>query len=196
MFGPPGASGTIHRVRMRITLLVALVAAPAIARADADGFVQGVVGYSSPVAGQQYMDGVESGSARVGVRGGWMPLRTGHARLGAEVGIDWRPLGVNGGTAQQVRALIGSRIAFVAERHAVFFRLAVGYDRLYLDYNVNANGFAVEPGFGAAYRYQKLIFGAEVDVPLILHPERQGDDYMDGFAGADLQIVLSVGAEL
>lgn len=173
-----------------------LVVLPAIAHADIGGFVQGIVGYSSPIAGEQYTRGVDSGAARVGVRAGWAPIQIGRVRLGVEVGVDWRALDVEDDeTAQHVRALVGPRVMFVADRYAVIFRATVGYDHLALGYEVNDTGYALEPGFGATYRHDTLLFGAEVAVPVLWHPQETGDD-LDGFAGADLQMMLSVGAEL
>lgn len=194
---------------MRALIAAVLVAAPGITSADsavtADStttssqlFLQGLVGYSSPVSGQQYMDGVESGAARVGIRAGFTPLRVGHLRFGVEAGIDWRPLEIvnDEGTAQHFRALVGPRLAFVGDRHTVFFRAAAGYDHLALGGDANSDGYAFEPGFGASYRHARLVFGAEVAVPVIVHRQQTGDEYMDGFVGVDLQIMLSAGAEL
>ena len=178
-------------------------AEPTVATSDAAAtssplFVQGLVGYSSPVAGEQYMDGVASGAARVGIRAGFTPLRVGHLRFGVEAGIDWRPLDITNddGTVQHFRALVGPRVAFVGDRHTVFFRAVTGYDHLALGGDANSNGYAFEPGFGASYRHAKLVFGAEVAVPIIVHRQHTGDDYMDGFVGVDLQLMLSAGAEL
>jgi hypothetical protein len=180
---------------MRATLC-ALVALTGIASAD-NGFVQGVVGYSSPITGEQYMDGVESGSARFGVRGGYTPIQIGRVRLGVEGEVDWRPLQLaNDYSTQQVRAMIGPRFAFVADKNEVFFRAVAGYDHLWLPGGTNDTGIAFEPGFGAATTYQQLIFGAEIAIPITYHREQTGDDYMDGFAGADFQFMLSVGSKL
>ena len=139
--------------------VVCLVVAPAIAQADGDGFVQGVVGYSEPIAGAQYTDGVHGG-ARVGVRGGWLPVVHGQTHFGIEGGLDWRPLDTMEGSVQNLRALVGPRVAFVAEPAEVFFRLTAGYDHLYLGDYVNDTGIAIEPGFGALYRWKGLRFGA------------------------------------
>lgn len=185
----------------RTALLVALMWSPTLAAAEETSvFVQGVVGYSSPVAGTQYMEGVGDAAARIGIRGGWTPLNVGAgSQLGFDITLDWRPtVGRYGEGAQELRAIAGPRLAFVNDRYMTFFRLAVGYHRLALgdtDY-VTATGLAVEPGFGAALRRGSLLFGAEISVPLALHPEQRGDAYRDGYAGADIQALLSIGSQL
>jgi len=171
----------------------ALTLVPAIAHADVDGFVEGVVGYSSPIAGDQYSDAVE-GSARVGLRGGWTPLRLGSARVGLEAVFDWRPVSVANETASELRTMIGPRLVFAAAPCEVFFRATAGYDYFNIGSYTNHQGYAIEPGFGASYRHKNLLFSADVATPIIIHTQQTGADYMDGFAGADIQLTTSVGA--
>jgi hypothetical protein len=182
---------------IKACVAIAIVAAPVAASAGGDGFIQGVAGYSSPLAGEDYQREVEGGGARVGLRVGWSPLRIGRSRLGLEGGFDWRPLSlVDLGSAQEFRALIGPRLTFAADAYEVFFRAAVGYDYLDLEGNFNDEGYAFEPGFGAAYRHDMLRFGAEVAVPVTYHPAVSGTGYMDGFTAADIQLTAFVGADL
>jgi hypothetical protein len=181
---------------MRALLVAVIVCAPAVASADdGDEFVQGVVGYTSPIAGVQYSDAI-AGGARVGIRAG-RSLATspdGKSHLSLEFGFDWRPVKVDGSTEQNLRLLVGPRLTFTADPLEIYFRAAIGYDHLYLSEYVNRDGIALEPGFGAAFRRQGLVLGAEVAVPVSWHPEHQGSDYMDGYAGADLQTMAFAGA--
>lgn len=182
---------------MKVCIVFAVVSIPGLAAAQGEGFIQGVAGYSSPLAGEDYQREVEGGGARVGLRVGWSPLRVGRAWLGLEGGFDWRPLSlIDVGSAQEFRALIGPRLTFTADAYEVFFRAAVGYDYLSLE-SKNNDGYAIEPGFGAAYRHDLLRFGAEVAVPVTYHPESSGPyDYMDSFTAADIQVTAFVGAAL
>jgi hypothetical protein len=181
---------------MKTLLVMGVLATSSVAFADGDAFVQGLVGYASPIAGGTYMEGLHDtdASRRIGVRAGWSPIHVDHMRIGVDGGVDWRPLTLeyDGDTTQEVRLLAGPRISFVADSFAVFFRTAVGYDHMYLSDYTDESGYAIEPGFGASYRYQSLLFGGEVAVPVTMHSGM--DD--NGFVGADFQLLLSVGAEL
>jgi hypothetical protein len=181
---------------MRTLLVAAILCVPAIASADdGDMFVQGVAGYTSPIAGVQYSDAT-GGGARVGLRMGRNMLTSldGKTHIGLELAFDWRPVRVDGSTEQNLRAMVGPRVTFTADPLEIYFRASVGYDHLYLRYDVNPDGVALEPGFGAAIRRQNLVIGAEIAVPIAVHLEHQGNDYMDGYAGADLQAMSFAGA--
>jgi hypothetical protein len=182
---------------MRRFVATMVVCAPLVAQAEVgDNFIQGVAGYATPISGSQYSEGIGSGGARVGIRGGRQLLSNdeGTTFLGLEAGFDWRPVTAGGESEQQVRLMVGPRLTFAADPLEVYFRATAGYERLYLGYDVNPDGFAFEPGFGAAYRRKGIVVGAEVAVPVSWHPEVTGDDFMDGFAGADLQIMTFAGA--
>ncbi|MBA3463989.1 MAG: hypothetical protein H0T46_28795 [Deltaproteobacteria bacterium] len=182
---------------MRTIVLVLLLCVPALADAeDGDNFLQGVVGYSTPIAGAQYSEGIGSGGARIGLRGGWSGFRNadGSARLGIEASFDFRPVTVGEDSEQQLRMMAGPRLTFSADPLEVYFRASVGYDRLYMGDSVNPDGLALEPGFGAAYRHKGLVIGAEAAVPIAHHPQVTSGEYMDGFTGADLQVMTFAGA--
>jgi hypothetical protein len=90
--------------------------------------------------------------------------------------------------------MVGPRVTFTADPLEIYFRASIGYDHLYLSDYVTPDGIAIEPGFGAAVRRQNLVLGAEIAVPIAVHLEQTGNDYMDGYAGADLQGMAFAGA--
>jgi hypothetical protein len=154
----------------------------AIEQSDgAGGFLQGVIGLSLPVAGHRVGDA--SGAPRIGLRFGAMPFRVGRARLGVELGADWL-------ASDELRALVGARIAFVSRSAEVFFRAAAGYDRTFVGNDFNEDGYAFEPGFGAAYRLDNLRFGGEVMIPVLYHPRT--DQYE--LDAAQIELALTVAA--
>src|SRR3954471_12588399 len=146
------SESTSCMVRPMRTMVFALLCVPAIAHAeDGDNFIQGVAGYATPIAGAQYSDAIGNGGARIGLRAGWLGIQNSDdsARLGIEAGFDWRPVRVGEDSEQQLRVMVGPRLTFRAEPLEVYFRATAGYERLYM-YNVNPDGIAIEPGFGAA----------------------------------------------
>lgn len=172
---------------MRGACIALLVCASTAAHADDTRFIQGIVGYSEPVTGYS-----ADGGARVGVRVGQTPIEIGNGWFGVEAGADWRSLHPMYTTVQELRVLGGVRLVFPSERAEVFFRADVGFDSLDVDNGgTSANGYAFEPGFGAAFHDGNLRFGAEVAVPIIWHTASDGERDL---AGADLQIAATMGS--
>ena len=171
---------------MRGACIALIVCASSAAHAD-ERFIQGVVGYSDPMSGY-----AQQGGARIGLRVGQTPIELGDSRFGVEAGVDWRHLRPMYSNVDELRVLAGARLVFPSDRAEVFFRADIGFDSLDVDNGgSSANGYAFEPGFGAAFRDGNLRFGAEVAVPIIWHTASDGE--RDLF-GADLQLAASVGS--
>lgn len=187
---------------MRAAVL-ALLLVPALARAQVQGFAEGLLGVSMPLGDQRYNDLINA-SFKLGVRGGvWLADMP---RVALEGSFDFSPLSSQATSfvlsydAKRIRFLGGIRVGFPVDPVLLYLRFAAGMD--YVSYtgvflgtrlSDSKTGVAFDPGLGVAVAvlgYMRL--GAQLSFPISIHNDSR--NIALDYTSTDLDLVFTIGA--
>lgn len=189
-----------------LALALALVAVPATA--SADGYAEFVGGGGLPLGGGEHSESISS-TLRAGVRLGLREQRGDDYELAIDYAfLDLQPGAFGGGAtdAYAVRVQAGRRFQQDFGSGFGFARFVAGVELVRvsgvgdagLDLVATDPGLAAEFAIGGGWRYDALVLGVQLGVPMTLHFDDDDKDVPPEldvqYGAADVELLFLVGA--